>query len=79
MKVLVLDEKKNHSYFLTFPKEMSQKNIKDMLEVDDHRLATFLLARKATGKITVPPKARKKAKLVANFTLAQGYRIERLA
>lgn len=79
MKVFVLDEGRSGSYLLTFPKEVTQRDIKDILDGGDDGAAAYLLSKKSDKKILIPAKARMKTQQMANFTLAQGYSAERLA
>ena len=79
MKVFVLEEGKNKSYLLSFPKEVTQKDLKDILHGYDHSLAAYLLTRKSKRKMSVPAKNRQRARIVADFTLTDSYTTERLA
>ena len=79
MKVFVLNQAKNESYLLTFPKEVTSKDVKDILVGGHHGAVTSHLMRKSDKRILVPPKARQKVQFSADFALTQGYSVERLA
>ena len=77
MKIFV--QEGDRSYFLIFSKEVTQKDLKGILGGCDHSVASYLLARKSKNRMSVPLKSRRRARLVADFTLTESYTAERLA
>lgn len=79
MRVFIhLNHGTDKSYLLAFPKAVTAKELKKILN-DDYDKAVHLLLAKAEEGVAVLPKYRSKARMLADFVLMEGYASERLA
>ena len=79
MKVLMhLNHGRDETYLLVFPRSVTTRKIKEILE-GDRQTAMCALLMASRIKIKILPQERQKAGLIADFVVSEKYTSERLA
>ena len=72
MQVFIhLNHGSDQSYLLTFPKDANRSEIRSITEGDFNKAVKTLMG-KANATISIPPKDRMRARVVADFVLTDG-------